>query len=157
MRRHLVCALMLLAFWPGVAGQTLDVAGHVDRSIRIFFSPDATDAQCTDALLSLLDAIVKAAPAARIDGAWAAKVSAARKRMAAGKIAETAVLLDEGYRAVNGKRFAMPAAVQSMEAARDHIRKQLASVRGLMDQGRADEAVRRMLEAAMMIVTPIQA
>ena len=156
MRRHLICALMLLTFWPVLAGQTLDVPGYVDRAIRLFFSPDTTDAQCTDGLVSLLDAIVKAAPAARIEGAWPAKVGAARERAAGGKMADAAGLLDQCYRAVHGKAFAVPANVNSLNAARDHIRKQLSSVRDLMDQGRADEAVRRMLDAAMMIVTPIQ-
>jgi hypothetical protein len=148
---------MMLAFWPTLAGQTPDVSGSVDRAIELLFSPDTTGAQCTDGLVSLLDAILEVAPAARIDGAWAVSVSAARERMAGGRMAEAAALLDEGYRAVNGKRFAMPPVVRSLDAARDHIRRQLSSVRGLMDQGRANEAVGRMLEAAMMIVTPIRA
>ena len=156
MRSEVVGALIMAAFWPALAGQTLDVPGHVDRTIRLFFSPDTTGAQCTDGLVSLLDAIVEAAPAARIDGAWPATVSAARERVAAGKMAEATALLGESYRAVHSKAFAMPATLRSLDAARDHIHKQLSSVRDLMKEGRADEAVRVMLDAAMMIVTPIE-
>jgi hypothetical protein len=153
----LVCVCAMLALAPAVGGQTPDVPDRVDRAITLLLSPDRSDAQCADGLLSLLDAIAEAAPAARIDGPWPAKVAAARARLAGGQMGEAVPLLNDSYRLVYGKAFAMPATVRSLADARDHIRKQLSSVRGLMGQGRADEAVRRMLDAAVMIVTPIEA
>ncbi len=68
MRRHgvtpAVCVLVMLTLRPAPAGQTLDVPGLVDRTIRLLFTPESSDAQCMEGLVSLLDAIVGAAPAA---------------------------------------------------------------------------------------------
>ncbi len=154
-----ICVLMLLAL-PGVpSGQARDVPGHIDRAVRLLLSPDSSEAQCRDGLVSLLDAIIGAAPTARLSGTWAAKIAAARDLVAAGRFLadDTLALLNDSYRAVHGKPFKVPASVRSMPEARDYIRGQLATARSLLDQRRADEAIRRMLEAVLMIVTPMQA
>ncbi len=61
------CVLVMLTLWPALAQQTLDVPGHVDRAVRLLLSPDSTDASCIEGLVSLLDAIAAAAPAAGIE------------------------------------------------------------------------------------------
>jgi hypothetical protein len=160
MRRSVVaqvaCVLVMLTLWPAFAQQTLDVPGRVDRAVRLLLSPDGTDASCIEGLVSLLDAIVAAAPAAGIGGTWPAKVITARERVAAGQMDQTAALLNDSYRAVHGRSFTIPAAVRSLPEAQTYIRNQLSSVRSLLDHGRAGEAVRRMLEAAVMVVTPLE-
>jgi len=160
MRRSAVVAavgiFLILTICPALGGQALDVPGHVDRAIRLLLSPDRSDEQCTNGLVSLLDAIVQAAPAARLGGTWPAKVKAARDSVAGDRLGDSVVLLTDSYRAVHGKPFKMPASIRSLTDATDYIRGQLLSVRVLLDQGRADEAVRRMLEAAVMIVTPLE-
>ncbi len=150
------CVLIVLTFCLSLGGQALDVPALVDRATKLMISPDRSDGQCREGLVLLLDAIVKAAPAARIPGAWPAQVADARKQVAAGHLFESTALLSDAYRAVSGKAFVMPAAVRSPNAAKDHIRTQLSTVGGLVDEGRADEAVRRMLEAALMVVTPVE-
>ncbi len=150
------CVLVVLTLCPPLGGQAVDVPALVDRAIKLMLSPDSSDGQCREGLVLLLDAIVKAAPAARIQGAWPAKVADARKQVAAGHLFESTALLGDSYRAVSGKAFVMPAAVRSPDTAKDHIRKQLSTVGSLMAGGRADEAVRRMLEAALMVVTPVE-
>ena len=154
-----VCILVMLTLSPASGGQALDVPGQVDRAVRLLLSPDSHDERCTDGLVSLLDAIIGAAPAARLGGTWPAKIAGARDLVAGGRFlaGDTVTLLNDSYRAVHGKPFKMPPTVRSMSDARGHIRRQLSSVRSLLDQGRADEAVRRMLEAVLMIVTPLQA
>jgi len=154
-----ICILAMLTLPAALGGQALDVPGQVDRAVRLLLSPDTSDAQCTDGLVSLLDAIIGAAPVAKLGGTWPAKIAAARDLMAAGRFLadDTVTLLNDSYRAVHGKPFAMPPTVRTMPDAKDRIRRQLASVRSLLDQGHADEAVRRMLEAVLMIVTPLQA
>ncbi len=151
----LACVVFVLMFRPAVDGQTPDVPTLVDRAIQLLLEPASSDAQCTDGLVSLLDAIVKAAPATRFDGRWLEKIIAARDLVAGGRLGEAATLLNDGYLAVNGGAFAMPAGVRSPGDARDCIREKLSSARSLLAEGRADEAVRRMLEAAVMVVTPI--
>ncbi len=154
-RLPLACALVMVA-WSALAAQAPDVPGLVDRALTLLLTPESSDAKCTDGLVVLLDAIVKAAPAARIDGEWPAKVAAAREYVAAGHIGPSAMLLGDSYRAVEGRAFAMPAEVRSPGDARDVIRKQLSSVRDLLAEGRSREAVRRMLAAALIVVTPVQ-
>jgi hypothetical protein len=160
MRRHTVpsavCVLVTLAFCPVLGGQVLDVPGHVDRAMQLLLSPDSSDAQCRDGLVSLLEAIIGAAPAARLGGTWPTAIAAARDKAAADQLGETVSLLNDSYRAVHGRPFKMPATVRSVPDARDYIRRQLSSVRSLLDEGRGDEAMRRMLEAAVMIVTPFE-
>ncbi len=150
------CVLIVLTLCPSLGGQALDVPALVDRAMKLMLSPDSSDGQCREGLVLLLDAIVKAAPAARIQGAWPAKVAEARKLVATGHLSERTALLGDSYRAVSGNAFVMPAAVRSPNAAKDHIRTQLSTVGSLMAGGRADEAVRRMLEAALMVVTPVE-
>lgn len=160
MRRNTVLVavgiLPMLIGCPAFSGQALDVSGHVDRAIRLLLSPDRGDEECRNGLVSLLDAIVLAAPAGRPGGTWPAKVKAARDSVAGGRLGDSVVLLTDGYRAVHGKPFKMPATIRSLADATGYIGEQLSSIRPLLDQGRADEAVRRMLEAAVMIVTPVE-
>jgi hypothetical protein len=149
-----VGVLAMLTLLPALGDQSPDVPRHVDRAVRLLLAPDSSDEQCKDGLVSLLDAIIGAAPAARVGGEWPTTIAAARSRAARGELGETAALLNDSYRALHGTPFKMPVSVRSIQDARDYIRGQLSSVRGLLDQGRPDEAVRRMLEAAVMIVTP---
>ena len=163
MRKHrartAVCIFVTLALSPALGGQSPKVPDQVDRAVRLLLSPGTNDAECKDGLVSLLDAIIGAAPTSRLTGTWPAKIAAARELAASGRFLadDTVALLNDSYRAVHGKPFLVPPTVRSMPEARAYIRGQLSSVRSLLDQGRADEAVRRMLEAVVMIVTPIQA
>jgi len=153
-----VCILLMLTVSPALGGQAPDVPGQVDRAVRLLLSPGTNDEECKDGLVSLLDAIIGAAPTSRLAGTWPAKVAAARDLAASGRFLadDTVALLNDSYRAVHGKPFLVPPTVRSMPEARAYIRGQLSSVRSLLGQGRADEAVRRMLEAVVMIVTPLQ-
>ncbi len=154
-----ICVPLILTMCPVLGGQTPDVAGQVDRAARLLLSPGVTDQQCRDGLVSLLDAIIAVGPDTRVDGAWKSEVAAARDLAAGGRFLgdDTVRFLNDSYRAVHGKAFKMPPAVRSMPEAREYIRERLSSVRSLLDSGQPDEAVRRMLEAAVMIVTPRQA
>ncbi|MGE5361653.1 MAG: hypothetical protein ACM3NQ_21770 [Bacteroidales bacterium] len=160
MRRHRPCSavsvLVMLAFLPALGGQALDVRGHIDRAIRLLLSPDSRDEQCKDGLVSLLDAITGAASYARIEGTWPATVAAARDQASRDELGGAVGLLNDSYRAVYGAPFQKPATVRSVQDAKDHIRGLLSSARSVLNQGRADEAVRLMLEAAVMIVTPLE-
>ncbi len=154
-----ICVPVMLTVWPVHTGQVLDVPGHVDKASQLLLSPDTSARQCTDGLVSLLDAIAGAARSARITGTWPAKIVTARELVASGRSLtdDTVSLLHDSYRAVHGKSFKVPANVRSLADAREHLRGQLSSVRGLLDQGEVNEAIRRMLEAAVMIVTPLEA
>ena len=160
MRRSAVLAavgiLLILTICPALGGQALDVPEHVDRTIRLLLSPDRSDEESRNGLVSLRDAIVEAAPASRLGGTWPAKVKAARDSDAGDRLGDSVVLLTDSYRAVHGKPFKMPATIRSPADATGYIHVLLSSIRPLLDQGRADEAVRRMLEAAVMIVTPLE-
>ncbi len=151
----MACALLTLTLWQPVSAQTRDVPHLVNRAMRLLLAPDGSGEQCLDGLASLLDAILKAAPAAGLDGSSTAKVAAAREQAAAHRLGDSLSLLGDAYRAVEGKAFVMPATVRSPGDAKDFIRTQLSSVAALLDQDRAGDAVRLMLGAALMIVTPV--
>ncbi len=150
------CIVVVLTAAPAPGAQALDVHRQVDRAVRLLLSPGSGDEQCKG-LVSLLDAIVQAAPAARLGGTWPEKVKAARDSVAGGRLGDSVVLLADSYRDVHGKPFKMPASIRSLTDATGYIRGQLASITLLLEQGRADEAVRRMLEVAVIIVTPMEA
>jgi hypothetical protein len=84
----------------------------------------------------------------------------ARRRMSEGSLLDgkAVELLNECYREIHGGApFRMPATVRTPADAVDLIRKGLESIRGLLEQGKPDEAVRRMLEAVLAVTTPIEA
>ena len=65
-------------------------------------------------------------------------------------------LLGECYRETHGSAaFRMPSTVHTIADARDHIRLQLVAAPDLIKTGATDEAARRLLEAAVAIVTPM--
>ena len=156
-RTSAVFIFVLSTLSPVLDGQSPDIPALVDRATQLLLSSDDSNDQGAKGLVALLDAITAAAPAAGLSGACQTGLATAQ-RLAAGDpsgVDEMVVLLGGCYREAHGKSFSMPPAVRSMPDLLEHARGLLASVRGLIQQGRPDEAIRRMLEVAMMVVTPI--
>lgn len=156
----MACVLVLATLVPMTAlaaGRQANAADRLDVAIEALSSPNVSDRECQAGMVALLDAIVAAAPAARTRGGWPEKVVAARTLAAGGHMvgAEVATLLNDSYRAVHGKAFALPEAARSPDTVRGYLRSRLSSVRSVLAERRFDEAVRRMLEAAVLIVTPV--
>jgi hypothetical protein len=137
---------------------TAAATNHVSRASALLLEEHPTDAQLREGFLSLLDALLLVAPEGGAQAAWPAKAAEARRLIDAGSLVDrrAASLLGDCYRATHGgEAFRMPATVHSIADARAYIGRQLATVPDLLKAGHGDEAVQRLLEAAVAIVTPM--
>jgi hypothetical protein len=67
------------------------------------------------------------------------------------------VYLHKAYRLINsGHDFQMPSRIMEIEDAVNYARMELATAGKKLRVGQTDECVRRLLEVAVMIVTPMQ-
>jgi len=150
---------VLLALSLRAGADVRTAVAHVDRALQLAFAAGATDEQVKAGFLSLLDAIVASAPEARIPGEWPSKAAAARRLVAAGSVPDdrAVAMLHECYRNLHGGRaFRMPAAIRSISDATGYARRQLEAARDLLLRGQREEAIRRLLDTALMIVTPFE-
>ena len=141
-----------------VRAEAVGVVARAERAAQLLFAPKPADAQIKEGLLTLLDAIVEAAPGAGIAGDWPSKIADARRILEDSPgYDKVAALLDECHREINGGApFRMPETIHSIGNAVDQGRRNLESIRSLMQQGKAGDAVRRMLETLLIIMTPIE-
>jgi hypothetical protein len=141
------------------AAEAPGVASHVSRAVELLLAEQPTETQLRQGFVELLDALRLVAPETRMGAAWPDKLAEARRLIDAGSFLEprAVALLGDCYRDTHeGKPFQMPETVHSIADARDHIRLQLAAVPDLLKTGATDEAARRLLEAVVAIVTPMQ-
>jgi hypothetical protein len=67
-----------------------------------------------------------------------------------------AVYLHKAYRLINdGKDFQMPSSISEIQDAVNYAKMELASARKDLKVGKTDSCVKRLLEIAVMIVTPM--
>ena len=67
-----------------------------------------------------------------------------------------AVYLHKAYRLINdGKDFLMPSSISEIQDAVNYAKMELASARKDLKVGKTDSCVKRLLEIAVMIVTPM--
>lgn len=152
--------LGLVLSWPASCAETKDAqaTAQVNRAVELLLVEQPTEAQLRQGFVSLLDALLLVAPEDRAQGTWAAKAAEARRLIEAGSLVDpkAAALLGECYRETHGGAvFQMPATVHTIADAREHIRLQLVAVPELLQKGASDEAARRLLTAAVAVVTPM--
>ncbi len=132
---------------------------RVEQASRLIFTPGATDDAIREGFVLLLDAAVDAAADAKMPSAFTSKIAEARRRMRDVSLvdAKAVTLLEECYAEVHGGTpFRMPASVKSPSDASVHGRGLLEPVPALLKQGKPRDALSRMLEAAVAIVTPVE-
>jgi hypothetical protein len=130
---------------------------QVNRAIELLLVEQPTEAQLRQGFVSLLDALLLVAPEGT-QGSWPAKATEARRLIESGSLVDqgAATLLRECYRETHGgMAFQMPPTVHTIADARAHIRLQLVAVPELLQKGDGDEAARRLLTAAVAVVTPM--
>jgi hypothetical protein len=150
--------VLLSAPVPGHEAPGANATTHVSRATELLSVEQPTETQLRQGFLSLLDALALVAPETRTRGSWPGKVAEARRLIDAGSLVEpkAVALLGECYRETHGGAdFRMPATVHTIADAREHIRVQLVAVPDLIKTGANDEAARRLLEAAVAVVTPM--
>jgi hypothetical protein len=150
--------VLLSAPVPGDEAPGAKATTHVNRATESLLAEQPTDTQLREGFLSLLDALLLVAPAARTGVAWPDKVVEARRLIEAGSLVDpkAVTLLGECYRENHGgAEFRMPPTVHAIADAREHIRLQLVAVPELIKTGANDEAAQRLLEAVVAVVTPM--
>ncbi len=152
------CVVMLTL--PARPAIVLDSAtDHLDRAVRLLLAPAPSSQDCRAGFLSLLDALIAAAPDAPSAATCQPKLAKARQLASRGSILDDGAveLLRECYRdAHGGASFRKPDSIRSVADAAGYCRAQLQSARELLTKGRGDEAFGRMIEAAVFIVTPLE-
>jgi hypothetical protein len=145
---------------PALCAETKDAQAtdEVNRAVELLLVEQPTEAQLRQGFVSLLDALLLVAPEDRAPGSWPAKAAEARRLIESGSLVgqQAATLLGECYRETHGgTAFQMPPTVHTIADAREHIRVQLVAVPELLRKGAQDEAARRLLTAAVAVVTPM--
>ncbi len=151
-----MAALLVTAAAGAESGEP---AARVQRASRLIFGPKATTGGVREGFVLLLDEAADAAAEARMPAAFASKIADARRRIRdiAFADAKAILLLEECYGEVHGGTpFRMPAGVKSLADVSGYGRGLLEPVPALLEQGKPREALSRMLEAAIVVVTPVE-
>lgn len=150
---------VLLAQSPVAAVETETPISHIDRAMRLLLAPAATERDCRDGFISLLDALTAVAPAAPSAEACQTRLSEARTRIARTSILDPQAdtLIRDCYRDLHrGVPFRVPDGVRTMTEAVAYCRTGLESAKGSLRKGAGDEAFSRILDVTILIVTPLE-
>lgn len=131
---------------------------HLDRAVQLLLPRDPTGQDLRAGFLSLLDALIATAPDAPSAARCGPRLATARQVASRGSILDdrAVALLHECFRDTHdGASFRVPHSIRSVADAAGYCRAQLQSARDALQNGRGDAAFGRMIEAAVLIVTPI--
>jgi len=156
-RHRIAAALAALALVAVPTGaKTHPAVSQVDRATAQLFAPDASPARIQAGLQSLLAAITETASGLSLPGEFTDKLAQARRGQAAD--AKIPSLLQECYRLVHrGTPYHLPDSIHDMPGAMDYMRSRIAAGRELLLKGQAEEGLRALLDAAVLMVTPFHA
>ena len=151
--------VVMLTLPAGSRTVTDSATAHLDRAVQLLLAPAPTSRDLRTGFLSLLDALIAAAPEAPSAVACQPKLAKARQVASRGSILDdqASALLRECYSDTHGgASFRVPDSIRSPADATSYCRAQLQSARGSLQKGRGDEAFARMIEAAVFIITPVE-
>ncbi len=160
--RHILAVVAALAAALPLAscgrGSADDPAAQAERAAELIFSADATEAHMNEGFLRALDAIALTAADSKVPAGFPSKIDKARRGIAEGSPTDdrAVALLHECYRDLHeGAPFRFPETILSPADAAREGRQRFESVRTLLQRGESAEAVSRMLEGLLLVVTPI--
>ena len=157
-----LAAIMLLAFSLGWAA--INDAEKIDAKIKLagdlLLAKQPSDKDFKDGFLSLVEAITLAVPNTSFPAAFGEKMTKAK-----GLFENTSIFNQEGIGLLNecfvmthsGQKFSLPAEIKNVAAASEYARRQLQASRAQIQQGKAAECAKILVEIAVMIVTPMTA
>ncbi len=160
-KRLVVFALLLGAFVvcarKDARGGTENVQKTIQTASSVLLGGSATDDQMRGALIQLLDAVVVTLPRSEHAAEARSNLEAARAELTGG-----AFFTEKGHRHLalaylvlsGGKPFEFPD-VHTIEDAKTHVRKLLASAVDSLNQGQEGLASRFLLECVVTVVTPM--
>lgn len=150
----------LLASGPGTTPAPAPGGASLEKATKLLLDERSTDADRRAGLLALLDAVSEAAPSSGVPGEWPRQVARARTLLAGGATpdGEPGGLLREAYRAVNGgSAFRFPELARKPGEVVDLVRTRMQEASEALRASRPAAGVRLMLEAVLLVVTPVEA
>lgn len=143
----------------GPAGSPPPKGARLDHAAQALVDEGRSAEDVRAALLDLLDEAIAAAPAAGLGGEWPEKASRARERIATRSPVdpEARRFLEESWREATGKAWAMPSSVARIEDATALVKRDVGEAATALRERRAAEGVRLLLEAVLVVVTPMHA
>lgn len=153
-------AVALSLSGPAGPGGPLPAKGaRLEHAAQVIVDERRTERDVRGALLDLLDEAIAVGPAAGLPGDWAEKAARARALFEARSPLdeEARLLLEESWRAVAGKAWSMPASVARIEDATALVKRDVDGAVKALREGRAADEVRLLLEAVLVVVTPMHA
>ena len=159
--RHLAAAtcVVLLALPVGAHPAADSAVAALDRAVRWLLATDPGQRNSFDGFLSLLDALILTAPDAPSASACRAQLLRGRDALAPGRMLHpgTVEAIHACYRDTHGgEAFGLPPSVRSGGDPAEYCRQQLIDARVALLAVRHEEAFRRMIEAAALVVTPVE-
>ena len=162
MKTRLALTILLLGAFVICAGKEArggaeDVQKMIRTASTVLLGGSASDDQMRGALTQLLDAAILTIPKSEHAAAVRSNLEAARSELIAGSFfsEEGHQQLALAYRALSGgKPFEFPD-VHTIEAAKVHIEKLVASSVDSIKKGQEGLASRLLLECVIMVVTPM--
>jgi hypothetical protein len=157
----LVATSCMALLW-GAAAAALDTAA-VDSRIKMatdYLQKPGQEGGGEKAFRSLVDAVAMIAPEAGFSAEFGKKVAEARGIFESDTVFNEkgiSLLKESCALAGSGKEFRVPEGISNAEQATAHILKQVEKARTSLKQKKTGECARLLLEAALMIVTPMGA
>jgi hypothetical protein len=159
--RHLAAAgfVVLLALPAGVPPVGDPAVEALDRSVRLLLTTNPAQRDSLGGFLSLLDALVLTAADAPSASACRAGLVRGRDAVKPGRMLQPATVdaIHACYRYTHGgEAFRLPPEVRTGEDPVGYCRERLADARVALLAARHEEAFGRMIEAAALVVTPVE-
>jgi hypothetical protein len=151
----LMCALIIQA---GSAQVDVRSAGTLIDRARELISASATPERSQAGFVALVEALAELSAAVDAPPAFRANVLAARQALRDGRTDDkAAIALRDAHKVLHGGAGVVAASAGGDLAARaSATRSRIAAARDLLDKGRVDASARALLEAALLIVTPVE-
>lgn len=154
-----IAAALSLSGPAGPGSPPPEKGAKLEHVAQVIVDEGRTETDVRGALLDLLDETAAAAPAAGLPGDWAEKAVRARSLIAVRSALdeEARRLLEESWRAATGRAWSMPASVARLEDATALVKRDVDGAVKALREGRAADEVRLLLEAVLVVVTPMHA
>jgi hypothetical protein len=135
-----------------------EIDAKIAKAVSYLGEPGDPDSDAKMTFKSIMEAISLAAPETKFPSEFGKSIEKAKDIFKSSSIfsPEGQVYLRKSYRLINsGKAFEMPESISSISHAVDHANAKLDAARKDLEADKTDECVRKLVEIAVMIVTPM--
>ncbi len=135
-----------------------EVDAKIESAVDCFSGPAGPPKDGKKGFFLLMEAIELASSETDFPQDFKHKISTANNLLGETSIfnQEGLTLLNEAYSSLNsGERFQMPEDISSIEQAKELVLRKMEEARKELKQGNIEDSVRSLMEAAIIVVTPM--